>query len=55
MKSSRRNIRDDLKGQKARDRASLFEAGLRDALTKQGTIKVHQNVINNLIQQYRPS
>jgi peptidyl-prolyl cis-trans isomerase D len=55
LAGERNKIRDDLKGQKARDRASLFEAGLRDALTKQGTIKVHQNVINNLIQQYRPS
>jgi peptidyl-prolyl cis-trans isomerase D len=55
LAAERDKIRDDLKGQKARDRASLFEAGLRDVLTKQGTIKVHQNVINNLIQQYRPS
>jgi len=55
LAAERDKIRDDLKSQKARDRASLFEAGLRDALTKQGTIKVHQNVINNLIAQYRPS
>jgi peptidyl-prolyl cis-trans isomerase D len=55
LAADRDKIRDDLKSQKARDRASLFEAGLRDTLTKQGTIKVHQNVINNLIQQYRPS
>jgi len=46
-------IRDELKTQKARDRESMFEAGLRDALIKQGKIKVHQDVINRLISSYR--
>ncbi len=55
LASERDKIRDDIKSQKARDRATLFEAGLREAMTKQGTIKVNQNVINNLIAQYRTS
>ncbi|PWT98369.1 MAG: hypothetical protein C5B51_29455 [Terriglobia bacterium] len=55
LAQERDKIRDDLKSQKARDRAQLFEAGLRDALTKQGTIKVHQSVINSLIAQYKTS
>ena len=41
-------IRDDVKSQKARDRNSLFEEGVRDALIKQGKIKIHQDVLNRL-------
>jgi peptidyl-prolyl cis-trans isomerase D len=48
-------IRDDLKSQKARDRNSLFEAGVRDALIKEGKVKIHQEVINRLIANYRTS
>jgi peptidyl-prolyl cis-trans isomerase D len=46
-------LRDEIKSQKARDRNSLFEAGLRDALIKQGKIKIHQDVVNRLIAGYR--
>ena len=46
-------LRDEIKSQKARDRNSLFEAGLRDALIKQGKIKIHQDVINRLLASYR--
>jgi hypothetical protein len=46
-------LRDEIKSQKARDRNSLFEAGLRDALIKQGKIKIHQDVINRLLAGYR--
>jgi peptidyl-prolyl cis-trans isomerase D len=46
-------LRDEIKSQKARDRNSLFEAGIRDALIKQGKIKIHQDVINRLIASYR--
>jgi peptidyl-prolyl cis-trans isomerase D len=46
-------LRDEIKSQKARDRNSLFEAGLRDALVKQGKIKIHQDVINRLLAGYR--
>jgi peptidyl-prolyl cis-trans isomerase D len=49
----RNRIREDLKNQKNRDRAMLFEAGLKDSLIKQGKIKIHQDVINRLIAQYR--
>ena len=55
LAQERSTIRDQIKGEKARDRATLFEAGLRDALIKQGTIKIHQNVINNLISQFKTS
>ena len=46
-------LRDEIKSQKGRDRDSLFEAGLRDALIKQGKIKIHQDVINRLLASYR--
>jgi peptidyl-prolyl cis-trans isomerase D len=48
-------IRDDIKGQKGRDRNSLFDAGLKDALIKQGKIKMHNDVLGRLMASYRPS
>ena len=48
----RNSIRDELKSQKARDRDALFEAGLREALIKDGKIKIHQDVINRMITSY---
>jgi peptidyl-prolyl cis-trans isomerase D len=55
LAEQRSTIRDQIKGEKARDRSSLFEAGLREDLTRRGVIKIHQNVLNSLIAQYRPS
>ena len=46
-------IRDEIKSQKARDRNGLFESGLREALMKKGKIKIHQDVMNRLIAQYK--
>jgi peptidyl-prolyl cis-trans isomerase D len=46
-------LRDQLKNQKERERNTLFEAGLRDALKKQGKLKYHQDVIDRLVAQYR--
>lgn len=51
----RNSIRDQIKSEKARDRNSLFEAGLREDLRRRGIIKVHQDVLNTLIAQYRQS
>jgi peptidyl-prolyl cis-trans isomerase D len=53
LADQRNTIRDDIKSQKARDRSGVFEVGLREALTKQGKIKVHQDVINRIIAQYK--
>ena len=55
LAEQRASIRDDLKSQKARDRNSLFEAGVRDELARQGKIKIYQDVINRLITNYRTS
>jgi hypothetical protein len=46
------SIRDDVRNQKERDRETLFAEGVRDALIKQGKIKVHQPVLKRLIQNY---
>ncbi|MGC9945435.1 MAG: peptidylprolyl isomerase [Bryobacteraceae bacterium] len=52
LASQRAAIRDQIKGQKDQARATLFEEGVRDALTKEGKIKVHQDVIDRLLASY---
>jgi peptidyl-prolyl cis-trans isomerase D len=46
------SIRDELKQQKARDRSALFEEGLKKRLQEQGKLKIHQDVIDRLVQSY---
>jgi peptidyl-prolyl cis-trans isomerase D len=53
LAAQRSIIRDEIKTQRARDRATLFEAGIKDALVKSGKVKVHQDVIDRLIASYR--
>ena len=53
LSSQKNQIRDDLKGQKARDRNSLFEAGVRDTLIKQGKLKVNEKELQKLIATYQ--
>jgi hypothetical protein len=53
LPEQRAAVLEGIKSQKARDRNSLFEAGLREALIKQGKIKIHQDVINRLLASYR--
>jgi len=48
-------VRDEIKSQRAKDRNSLFESGVKDALTKSGKIKIHQDVFNRLLANYAPS
>ncbi len=48
-------IRDEIKSRRARERNSIFEDGVRQALQKSGKIKVHQDVINRLIASYQQS
>jgi len=55
LDTQRAAIRDDIKSQRARERNSLFETGVKDMLIKQGKIKIHQDVINRLIGNYRTS
>jgi peptidyl-prolyl cis-trans isomerase D len=53
LAAQRDTIREQLKAQKAREREKLFEAGLVDALTKDGKIKVHKDVVDRLTANYR--
>jgi peptidyl-prolyl cis-trans isomerase D len=53
LASQRASIREQLKGEKGRTRSNLFEEGVRDALTKEGKIKVHQDVIDRFLASYR--
>jgi hypothetical protein len=46
------SIRSDVRNQKERDRESLFSDGVREALVKQGKIKVHPDVLKRLIANY---
>ena len=51
--AERATIRDQIKSKKAGDRDTLFRAGLKERLIKEGKIKVHQDLINKLIASYR--
>jgi parvulin-like peptidyl-prolyl isomerase len=55
MAAQRNTIRDEIKSERARERSTLFESGVKDALIKQGKIKIHQDVITRLIGNYRSS
>jgi hypothetical protein len=55
MAAQRSTVRDEIKSQRARERYLLFETGVKDMLIKQGKIKIHQDVINRLIGNYRTS
>ena len=55
LAEQRSAIRDDIKSQRARERAQLFDLGIRDELKKQGKLKYHQDVIDQLVNQYRTS
>ena len=45
-------IRDDIKRTKARERDALFEDGVREALIKEGKIKVHTEVLKRLTSSF---
>jgi peptidyl-prolyl cis-trans isomerase D len=55
LAAQRSVIRDQIKSERARDRNTLFENGVKDMLIKQGKIKIHQDVINRLVANYRTS
>ena len=55
LAAQRNVIRDEIKSERARERNTLFESGVKDMLIKEGKIKIHQDVINRLIGNYRSS
>jgi peptidyl-prolyl cis-trans isomerase D len=46
------SIRNDLKQKMTNDRQALFEAGLKKRLMDEGKLKIHQDVLSRLIQNY---
>jgi len=52
LPEERGSIRDALKGERGRDRNTLFQEGVRQALVKQGKIRYHQEVIKRLLSSY---
>lgn len=52
LAAQRAQVRDDIKRQKAKDRDSLFEAGVVTELERQGKVKIHKDVIDRLISAY---
>ncbi len=52
LPQERDKIRDELKSRKGRSRNELFQEGLKQTLIKQGKIKYHQEVIQNLLHSY---
>lgn len=53
LPAQRTGLRDELKTRKARERDELFAAGLRERLIKDGKVKIHQDVLNRLVANYR--
>ena len=52
LAAQRETIRTELKQKKTTDRATLFEEGLKKRLTAEGKLKVHQDVLARLVQNY---
>ena len=52
LAEQRASIIDDIKTQRARDRNTLFEAGIRDALVKEKKVRIYQDVVNRLVSDY---
>ena len=55
MAQKRNSIRDEIKSQRARERNTLFENGVREELRRQGKLKFHEDVIKRLVAQYHTS
>jgi peptidyl-prolyl cis-trans isomerase D len=53
MAAQMASIREDIKSKLARERNQIFEDGVRQLLTKEGKIKIHQDVIDRLTAGYR--
>jgi peptidyl-prolyl cis-trans isomerase D len=52
LPAERAKIRDEIKGQKAKDRNDLFEAGVLSELERRGVIKRHKDVLDLLVTSY---
>lgn len=53
LAEQRDSLRQEIKQRKARQRNSLFEAGVRQQLIRDGKVKINEDVVNRLIANYR--
>jgi peptidyl-prolyl cis-trans isomerase D len=53
LAAERDNLREEIKGRKARERNALFEDGVRQRLTEDGEIRIYQDAISRLSANYR--
>jgi len=53
LEAQREAIRTELKNKKERDRAVLFEYGVREQLVKEGKLKIHQDVVRRFTGSFR--
>ena len=53
LPEQRDQIRESIKGEKARDRNTMFEIGLVDELTRKGVVKLHPDVVTRIISSFR--
>jgi peptidyl-prolyl cis-trans isomerase D len=53
LPAQRAQIVDSLKGDKARERNTVFEAGLLAELEKQGVVKLHPEVVERIVSSFR--
>ncbi|MDE3196663.1 MAG: hypothetical protein KGN84_09985, partial [Acidobacteriota bacterium] len=48
-------LREEIKQQRQRDRAQLFQEGLRSRLTADGKLKINDDVIKRIVANYQKS
>jgi peptidyl-prolyl cis-trans isomerase D len=53
LAAQRESLMEELRNRKARERLELFEDTIRNQLVKSGKVKIHQDVINRLVSNYR--
>ena len=53
LEGERDNLREEIKGRKARERNALFEDGVRQRLSEEGELRIYQDVISRLTSNYR--
>ncbi|HWR51780.1 MAG TPA: peptidyl-prolyl cis-trans isomerase [Bryobacteraceae bacterium] len=53
LAASSEEIRQSIKGEKAQERYRLFEDSVRNALMKDGEVKIHKDVVDRLAASYR--
>jgi len=53
LPAQRAALEKELRGKKARERNELFSVGLRDQLIKEGKVKIHKKVVDQMAASFR--